>query len=86
MDERWATLPHRHTAVAKRASSAPFRHTVVTHSARFGALTSCTEIPNVTAITSGIVTSFVTKTESDDTSAHVESEKVAFLTIKSTAR
>ena len=38
------------------------------------------------ATTSGTVTSFDTKTESDDTSAHIESEKVAFLTTKPTAR
>ena len=48
--------------------------------------TSCTEIPNVAAITSGTVTSFDTKTQSDDASTHVASEKVAFLTIESTAR
>ena len=38
------------------------------------------------AITSGTVTSLDTTTESDDASAHVASEKVAFLIIESTAR
>ena len=37
------------------------------------------------AITSGTVTSFDTTTESDDASAHVTSEKVAFFMIESTA-
>ena len=60
-------------------------HTAVTHNARSGALTSCTELPKVAAITSGTVTSFDTTTESDDASVHVASEKVAFFMIESTA-
>ena len=43
-------------------------------------------MPYVAAITSGTVTSFDTKTQSDDASAHVASEKVAFFMIVSSAR
>ena len=62
------------------------RHTAVARSARSDVLTSCTEIPDAAAITSGTVTSFDTKTEPDDAPAHVASEKVEFFTIESSAR
>ena len=63
-DERQSEILLPHTAVAR---------------ARSDALTSCTEIPNVAAITSGSVTSFDTKTEeADDASSHIASEKVEF--------
>ena len=71
--ERWSELVLLH-------------HTAVIRSARSNALTSCTELPYLAAITSGTVTSFDTTTELDVTSAHVASEKVAFLTIESKAR
>ena len=64
----------------ERRGELPLRRTAVTHNImRTAALTSCTEIPNVAAITSGSVTSFDTKTEeADDASSHIASEKVEF--------
>ena len=57
-----------------------YPYTAVTHSAPFDIFTSCADTPDVAAITSGSVTSFDTKTESDDAAAHVASEKVEFWT------
>ena len=63
-----------------------YPYTAVTHSAPSDAFTSCADTPDVAAITSGSVTSFDTKTESDDAAAHVASEKVEFWMIESSAR
>ena len=55
------------------------------HTQHTPTLTSCTETPKVAAITSGSVTSFDTKTEADDPSAHIASEKVEFWIIEFSA-